>query len=404
MESRTNPIRNLLFLTEGPVPAGQRNSRTHYVARAAARRHSVSVITPTPYDASLETFGRIHYLLDSYDLFRIRDRVRFFVRCFWLADRLVRQEQFDAIHGQGFLANLLTGILGRRHKIATVCGLPDFSHDLYISFGFPLPRLGSAVLERLDTWIARNCTALVVESQYARQVFQDRGVDVSKIHPLWHCTNLEIFNPANVDSERVAAIQAQYHLEGCQVVMYHGDIGYDDGVDILVEAARLVVAERKDVRFLVVGMASSEFARRISRLLREWDLAEYFVITGWQPYVDIPNFIACSVLGVAPYRATLYANTVFPTKTLEYLAMEKPVISTRLQAFASVFKDGEHLLYVRPEDPVELGQRILSVLATPGRYEPVSARGRRLVEREFNWEIVAEKELRLIEHVAASVL
>jgi len=393
---------NILFITEGPVPAGYRNSRTHYIAKKATEKYNAFVITPTSYESELESFGNIYALLKKYDLYSIKDRIAYTRKSYLLAKKIIKNNKIDVIHGQGFLSDLITVRLGSRFEIPTVCGLPDFSHDLYYSFNFPLPSIGSRLLKHLDTWIAKNTTALIVESKHAKNIFVSRGVDANKIYPLWHCTNLKIFNLDNVNKDKVTEIKAKYGLEGKKVVLYHGDVGYDDGVDVLIGAAKKVLLEIKNVKFLIVGNGGS-YTKKLEEYIKKLNLHDHFILTGWQPYLDIPNFIACCDVGVSPFRSTVYTNTVFATKTLEYMAMRRPVISSKLEAFSTVFKDNEHVLYTPPGDSDQLARRLVEVLGSPDKYANIVKNARKIVEERFDWGVISEKEVEVIESITNRV-
>ena len=52
---------------------------------------------------------------------------------------------------------------------------------------------------------------------------------------------------------------------------------------------------------------------------------------GSKPHESLPDYIRGFDVGMIPYRLTEYTDHVYPTKTNEYLAMGKPVISTPLK-------------------------------------------------------------------------
>jgi glycosyltransferase involved in cell wall biosynthesis len=74
-----------------------------------------------------------------------------------------------------------------------------------------------------------------------------------------------------------------------------------------------------------------------------------------------------------------------PASLMEAMAMELPVITTRLSGIPELVEDGRHGRLVEPEDLVELA-KALSELATmpPVKRRALGRAGRETVEAEFN--------------------
>ncbi len=80
---------------------------------------------------------------------------------------------------------------------------------------------------------------------------------------------------------------------------------------------------------------------------------------------------------------------------LEAMACETPVVATRVGGIKEVVVDGETGLLVPPGDPVRFGQALGKLLEDPGLARRMGAKGRRRVLRQFTWDRIAEKTLRL---------
>ncbi|PDW02739.1 glycosyltransferase family 4 protein [Candidatus Viridilinea mediisalina] len=77
------------------------------------------------------------------------------------------------------------------------------------------------------------------------------------------------------------------------------------------------------------------------------------------------------------------------TVILEALAMERPVICSRIPGQTDVIVEGQHGLYVTPSDPAALRVAIEYLLAHPDQCTNMGRNGRRLVEQQMSLEVYA---------------
>ncbi len=102
------------------------------------------------------------------------------------------------------------------------------------------------------------------------------------------------------------------------VVGYVGGIHQWVDQDLLCRVAR----HHPDCSFVMIGPVQTN----VEKLRRQPNI----LLMGQRPHEEIPHYIKTFDVGIIPYRITDYTNNVYPTKLNEYLAMGKPVISTRL--------------------------------------------------------------------------
>ncbi|MCM8811736.1 MAG: YdcF family protein [Candidatus Omnitrophica bacterium] len=100
---------------------------------------------------------------------------------------------------------------------------------------------------------------------------------------------------------------------------YVGGIHQWVDLNLLKETARLC----PDLQFVLIGPVQTDIRpiRGIGNIH----------LLGTKPHESLPDYIRCFDAGIIPYRLTDYTDNVYPTKTNEYLAMGKPVVSTPLK-------------------------------------------------------------------------
>ena len=154
-----------------------------------------------------------------------------------------------------------------------------------------------------------------------------------KLHPNVH------YLPSAVDAEHFApphvrhdpqAEQAARLLEGVP----HPRLGYFGVIDERLDLALLeaVAAARPQWQLVMVGPVVGIDASALPhRPNIHW--------LGLQPYARLPHLLASWDVCLMPFALNEVTRFVSPTKTLEYLAGEKPVVSTPVPDVVSLYGD-----------------------------------------------------------------
>ncbi len=386
--------KDILILTENPIPAKKRVSRIHYLSETLAEKgFEVRTITFRSEENN-SIPGCIHIYLPVYfKQFDMVKRILFFLSFFYVIKEILKSRP-SVLHGQGFIAGLIICLCSYVFKIPCIVGMPDFVETLYGSFKFPFAALGTKILMLLENFAARNTDALIVESEMAKSEWIRRGVDKNKIYPIHHAADIFLFNP-NIEGNDV---RRAYGIDDKIIITYHGDIGDDDGVDILIRSFQKITEKHPDARLMIIGSGTNAIMDELKKLASE--LNEKVIFTGWIPYREIAKYIAASDIGVAPFRSTLYTNTVVPTKALEIMAMEKPAVISDLTTFSKYLSHGKDCLLVKPGHVEDLTISLLKLINNPELRYALGKKGRRLVEEKFTWTAKNNEELEVIRSLA----
>jgi glycosyltransferase involved in cell wall biosynthesis len=102
---------------------------------------------------------------------------------------------------------------------------------------------------------------------------------------------------------------------------------------------------------------------------------------------------------VAPTRLDPFTGMSLSTKLLEYAAMDKPVVASRLPTVERYF-DADTLALYEPGDPESLASAILRLVDGPAERRARVRRTRRRVE-ELSWTRQAEAYLGVVGRMVA---
>lgn len=196
-----------------------------------------------------------------------------------------------------------------------------------------------------------------------------------------------------VDTARITPVEAR---TGCRprtfTVGFVGTLKPWHGVETLLDAVALLVAEDPSYRLLLVGDGPQADALRTRAA--ELGIADQVEMTGSLDPSKVPAQLHRMQVAVAPYPAAteFYFS---PLKLYEYLAAGLPVVASRVGDLPAILQDGNLGALVEPAEPRELAHAIAGLRADPGRCERLARDGRVEVERNHDWSAVIARALSL---------
>ena len=81
----------------------------------------------------------------------------------------------------------------------------------------------------------------------------------------------------------------------------------------------------------------------------------------------------------------------FATKIGEYSALGKPIITTGIGEVVNYFKDNVNCLYVPPNNPRAIAEKIVYLLKNPDKSVQIGAEARKLAYQSFDYKQNSQK-------------
>jgi glycosyltransferase involved in cell wall biosynthesis len=164
---------------------------------------------------------------------------------------------------------------------------------------------------------------------------------------------------------------------------YIGVMGPQDGVDIVVRAADIVVRElgRDDIAFTLIG--SGDCFADLVALRDELGLAGHVEFTGRAPDELVGRILSTAHVGLSPDPKNPLNDVSTMNKSMEYMAFELPVVAFDLRE--TRVSAGDAAVYVRPNDVREYAEAIVKLMDDEPTRARLGALGRARVEQELAW-------------------
>jgi glycosyltransferase involved in cell wall biosynthesis len=164
---------------------------------------------------------------------------------------------------------------------------------------------------------------------------------------------------------------------------YIGVMGPQDGVDIVVRAADIVVRElgRDDIAFTLIG--SGDCYAELVALRDELGLAGHVEFTGRAPDEQVRRILSTADVGLSPDPKNPLNDLSTMNKSMEYMAFELPVVAFDLhETRVSV---GDAGVYVKPNGVRDYAAAIVELVDDEAKRARLGKLGRTRVEQELAW-------------------
>ena len=167
------------------------------------------------------------------------------------------------------------------------------------------------------------------------------------------------------------------------LAVYIGVMGPQDGVDIVLRAAAIIVHEfhRDDIAFTLIG--SGDCFDDLVALRDELKLTGHVEFTGRAPDDLVGRIMSTADVGLSPDPKNPLNDISTMNKSMEYMAFELPLIAfdlheTRVSA-------GDAAIYVKPNDVHDYAAAIVHLMDDESTRTQLGKLGRTRVEQELAW-------------------
>jgi glycogen synthase len=297
-------------------------------------------------------------------------------------DQLAREWRPDVLHAHSPVRNALAALrVGRKLNIPVVYEIRALWEDAASSHGtLRNGTLGYSLARRLETHAVRRADAVVTISRGLQRELCGRGVGEGRISIV----------PNGVDVRRFVPEQ---HAQVPRAPTRHPVVGFIgsfysyEGLDLLLEAARRIVGDRPEIRFLLVGGGPED--GRLRELRDAGNLHDHVSMTGWLPHDRIADAYRDIDIFVYPRRRNRLTELVTPLKPLEAMAMGKVVLASDVGGHRELIEHARTGFLFKADDVVDLITRLRELLGASHVWPRIGAAARRFVERERTWPAVA---------------
>jgi len=270
--------------------------------------------------------------------------------------------------------------------ISKLYNIPSFfeiPNDPYIAYqsGSKMRRFFERTMDKLSMALSNK---IVVLSEWSKKrLNQLGGVRLSKIIVLPSGTDTDLFKPLQKDAccKKVGIDPSLYYIGFVGTFFIH------QGIDVLIDAAPVILEKFSNVRFLLVGDGPMMDAWKTK--VNQKGLQDVFVFTGQVPYKEVPEYIGAMDICVAPHLKE--SNQASPVKIFDYMACGRAIVASDIEVVREIVGDSKCALLVYPGYADDLTRGIILLLQGKAKRLEMAKKGRERVKVNFDRKKLAEK-------------
>jgi glycosyltransferase involved in cell wall biosynthesis len=264
--------------------------------------------------------------------------------------------------------------------------------DLWPDSVRELGLLGDGIVFRfavwLENWSYRKSAYVNVVTDYIREVLTgEKGVPDSKILFLPNGVDINLFKPGAPDQ----ALSSELGLSGKKVILYAGTLGVANGLQVALDAMKLIQNDIPNVQLVFIG-GGSEYAK-LEASASGLGLKNVTFFTPQSPEY-VARLYSVAYAGFTSLRNLPFAEGTRPSKVYPIMASGKAVIYSGSGEGANLVEEAKAGLVVTPEDPEALADAIKTLVGRPDLAEQLGKSGRQYVEQHLSWSNITQDWLR----------
>ena len=286
--------------------------------------------------------------------------------------------------------NSKAGFIGRLS--AKLARVPVIVHTVHgFAFHHQEPPWRRCLFRNLERLASRWCDKMIFISRpLADWAIRENIGQASKMTRIYSGIEMHRFHP--VSEEEKKRLRREWGLGEVDAVIGMVSKLWDGkGHALLIRAFKEIRKEKPQARLVIVG--EGYLMESLKALVNQLDLSDSVVFTGFLE--DVPRIIATFDVAVLPSYFEGMGRVL-----LEAMAMEKPVVGTRVGGIPDLIEPGLNGYLVKPGSERELASAVLTILNDPGLAARMGEEGRKRMTDRFS----ADTMVRSIDEVYRELL
>ncbi len=274
--------------------------------------------------------------------------------------------------------------LGRHFGVPFVFEVRDLWPDALVNVGALKNPLAVWWLKRMARTIYCRADHIVALSPGMKEGIVKTGIAADKVTVIPNASDLDLFRP-DLDGRKA---RERLALGDRFTAIYFGAMGLANGLDYVIEAARILAERRADHIVLVLQGAGGK-RRELEHLARRYRLKNV-VFGDLVPKEEVAEIVAGSDVCLTIFRAAR-EHTWSPNKLFDALAAGKPILLNVGGWLSETVEGNQCGRTVDPHRPEALADALVELARDPSLCAEMGRNARALAEREFDRRLLARR-------------
>jgi colanic acid biosynthesis glycosyl transferase WcaI len=289
------------------------------------------------------------------------------------------------------LSNGVIGdFLGRLHGTPFVYNVQDIWPDVAIRAGILTNEKAIKRLKKMEHYVYRRAARISVISEGFRRNLEAKGVPEDKISVVPNFSDTEFMTPVPKQND----FSRKHALESKFVALFAGNMGFSQGLEVVLDAAKLLRGN-EEIKFLMVGNGAAKNKAKSYCESAKLDNVEFLP---FQAHEDVPAMYGAADVCLIPLKRGFTTESV-PSKLFTIMAAGKPAVAAVDQDSDTwkLIRDARCGTCVEPEDATALADAINGYYLSPDAARKSGRNARRYVEHHFRASTIAQSYLEVMQ-------
>ncbi|MBU0701366.1 glycosyltransferase family 4 protein [bacterium] len=300
-------------------------------------------------------------------------------------NHLIKKHNIDILHAHDYKTNVLGWFLSKMNNKVVLLTTAHGWVDVRVS------QMKHKFYNWLDFQVIKRFHKVIAVCASNKNKLIKRRVSEDKITIIYNAIDIDEWKKY----ESGENIRNELSLnEDTPLIGAIGRIAPEKGLDILIEAAVLVIKEVAEARFLIAGKGDGEEdENRLKSYAKQLGIEKNVMFLGYRS--DTKNIYNSIDVFALPSLTEGLANTL-----LESQAMEIPVVATDVGGNGEVITNGINGFLLQPQDASALAEKIIYLLKNKEIAREMGRQGRKIICERFSFT----ERLKKIEQLYVSLM
>ena len=323
---------------------------------------------------------------------RLLQYLTFFINSLIIAMFLPRQDVVIYLSTPPLLNGLTAYALKLIKGTVNIYNIQDLYPDVAIKLGVLNNKWIISACNFVESFLYRHAAAIVPVGDMMVRVLLQKGADPNKIEVIPNWTDSEFMRPLGKDT----AFSRQHGFVNRFVVMYSGNMGLSQGLEVVLRCAE--ITKKENILYILAGGGASRQA--LIEMAESMKLPNVRFLS-YQPRERLPESLSAADIHLITLKKGLSSYSV-PSKVYGILASGKPLIASvdEDSEIAFITQQAECGIVVKPEDAHALAEAIIKLYHEPHILVKMGKNGRAYLEKTNIRSVCSRRYMNLINRVA----
>lgn len=291
-----------------------------------------------------------------------------------VAVRMLLTNRYAVIHSHeeaALFASFLAVIFGVGHVYDMHSSLPQ----QLVNFDYAAYRPFIKTFEVLERWSLRNSAAVITIGSDLEAYAQT--INPALVHATIENLPIQTNGHANGNGRDPHNLRDKLGLRDRLSIVYTGTFERYQGVDLLIESARLLRRQHVNVRFVLVGGKADQISHW-RKVVQQYELEDSVLFVGTVPIDHVHSYLDVAEILVSPRIEGLSV----PLKIYTYMQSGKPIVATDIDAHTLVL-NSETAVLVRPTGE-DFAAGLVQLIQNAELRAQIGHRARQLVDERYD--------------------